>query len=111
MGQRKDRKINQLLIEFTFRLANSEGVSYIGSRPIEKQDGGEILRWEFRWGSAHHEADLDLEKNLLTVNWRQASIRVEVVDEGYRIGNEEAVISSAREAAEQLVGILKERVT
>lgn len=101
-------RIDRFAVEFIFRLFESDLFTHVNTTHREEADG-DTWRVEFELKGQPHQAELDLEAGELLLDWRSDSVRVEVLEDGYRI--EDAVYSTAEAAAQELVDTLEERAS
>lgn len=106
MAEASVPRIERFAVEFILRLFESDLFTHVDTTHDETADRDAWLV-EFEWRGEPHQAELDLEAGDLLLDWRSDSIRVEVLEDGYRIGN--SVYSTAEAAAQEMVDTLEER--
>lgn len=107
MAEPFEPRMDRFAIEFVLRLSESRLFTHLDTTHEEERDRDTWLV-EFEWEEEPHEAELDLQAGRLLVDWRSNSIRVEVTEDGYAIGDSR--YATAEAAAQALVDTLEERV-
>ena len=98
-------QIDRFAVEFVLRLFESDLFTHVNT--THKEEDGDAWLIEFEWKGRPHQAELDLEAGNLLVDWRSESIRVEISEDGYSVGD--AVYTTAEAAAQELVDTLEKR--
>lgn len=97
--------IDRFVVEFVLRLFESDLFTHVNT--THEEEDGDAWLIEFEWKDQPHQAELDLEAGNLLLDWRSESIRVEVSEDGYSVGD--SVYSTAEAAAQALVDTLEKR--
>lgn len=108
MAEPFEPRMDRCAIEFVLRLFESPHFTHLDTTR-EKESDRDTWLVEFEREGEAHQAELDLRAGRLLVDWRSDSIRAEVTEDGYAIGD--TGYATAEAAAQALVDTLEERAT